>query len=361
MSNYTTEVRFICEQAAGLSASKGGKDVENIIRAAIPYVFDFDFPIFDEAYRNVLETKILKHYYTREIGEESVGLWKFRLNTMLNEIMPYYNKLYRSELLDFNPFYDVDYTREGNRDTNETGTLSGRDVTQETDAMTGTVTDAGTSSNEKTMTGTVEDEGATSDSNRMTGTIGDAGTKNTTNSGTDRETNSVANKNDHWDYYSDTPQGTIGAVPGGGQQAIEGHTYLTNVRHVTDDGTGSTSEKNTIHGHTIAETNSNTRTYNTTETGSGTSENTKTYDTVETDDGTTGNTRTYNTLDTRNGTATKTNNTTLENLQEYAEHVHGKSSSTSYSKLLDEFRKTFLNIDMMIIRDLQPLFFGLWE
>ena len=93
MSKYTTEVRFICEQAADYDASQNYAKVSEIIDKAIPKVFDFDFPIFDETYRNVLCTKILKHYYTREICEETVGLWKLRLDTRLNEIMPFYNKL----------------------------------------------------------------------------------------------------------------------------------------------------------------------------------------------------------------------------------------------------------------------------
>ena len=114
MSKYTTQVRFICETAAGLSESEGQTSVKQIIAAAIPSVFDFDFPIFDESYRNVLETKILKHYYTREIGLETVGLWKLKLDTKLNEIMPFYNQLYKSELIEFNPMYDVDLTRDHN-------------------------------------------------------------------------------------------------------------------------------------------------------------------------------------------------------------------------------------------------------
>lgn len=111
MSKYTTEVRFICEQASGLRESKGFNDVNEVISLAIPKIFNFYFPIFDENYREVLETKILKHFYTREIGEETVGLWRLRLNTMLNEIMPYYNKLYESELLEFNPLYSYNLTR----------------------------------------------------------------------------------------------------------------------------------------------------------------------------------------------------------------------------------------------------------
>ena len=97
MSKYTTEVRFICENYAGLDASVGYNDVDKILNKTWDKIFDFDFPIFDNDYRSVLCIKILKHYYTREIGFETVGLWKLKLNMMMNEIMPYYNKLYESE------------------------------------------------------------------------------------------------------------------------------------------------------------------------------------------------------------------------------------------------------------------------
>lgn len=122
MSKYTTEVRFICENSAGLSESEGADNVDSILDKCWNKVFNFDFPIFDENYRQVLCRKILKHYYTREIAHETVGRWKLALNAKLNEIMPYYNQLYKSELLEFNPFYDVDLTRsrEGNGTSNKT-------------------------------------------------------------------------------------------------------------------------------------------------------------------------------------------------------------------------------------------------
>lgn len=131
MSKYTTEVRFICENSAGLSKSESADNVDSVLDKCWNKVFNFDFPIFDENYRQVLCRKILKHYYTREIAHETVGRWKLALNTKLNEIMPYYNQLYKSELLEFNPFYDVDLTRsrEGsgtsNRTSNNTETNSG--------------------------------------------------------------------------------------------------------------------------------------------------------------------------------------------------------------------------------------------
>lgn len=131
MSKYTTEVRFICENSAGLSESEGADNVDSVLDKCWNKVFNFDFPIFDENYRQVLCRKILKHYYTREIAHETVGRWKLALNAKLNEIMPYYNQLYKSELLEFNPFYDVDLTRsrEGsgtsNKTSNNTETNSG--------------------------------------------------------------------------------------------------------------------------------------------------------------------------------------------------------------------------------------------
>ena len=131
MSKYTTEVRFICENSAGLSESEGADNIDSILDKCWNKIFNFDFPIFDEKYRQVLCRKILKHYYTREIAHETVGRWKLALNAKLNEIMPYYNQLYKSELLEFNPFYDVNLTRsrEGsgtsNKTSNNTETNSG--------------------------------------------------------------------------------------------------------------------------------------------------------------------------------------------------------------------------------------------
>jgi hypothetical protein len=131
VSKYTTEVRFICENSAGLSKSEGADNVDSVLDKCWNKIFNFDFPIFDENYRQVLCRKILKHYYTREIAHETVGRWKLALNAKLNEIMPYYNQLYKSELLEFNPFYDVDLTRsrEGsgtsNKTSNNTETNSG--------------------------------------------------------------------------------------------------------------------------------------------------------------------------------------------------------------------------------------------
>ena len=122
MSKYTTEVRYICEYYAGLTASVGNDRVVQVIENSRDKIFDFDYPIFDNSYKSVLETKILSHFYTREICEETVGLWKHRLYSKMNEIMPYYNKLYESEAIKIDPITNILKVIEGNKNKEGTET-----------------------------------------------------------------------------------------------------------------------------------------------------------------------------------------------------------------------------------------------
>ena len=204
MAKYTTEVRTICEFYADQKAPKPSNfaSVDSTIQAAIPNIFSFTFPIFDESYRVPLETKILRHYYTREIGFETVGLWRLKLETKLNEVMPYFNQLYKSELLEFNPFYDVEL---GTTRNNEHKQIENE--TENADA---------TSKSETDTTQTTKD------------TIAD--TDNTTIDST------VTRNNTEKNAYSDTPQGQISNV--------DNYSYLTNYRNVNNSGTDTTDETN---------------------------------------------------------------------------------------------------------------------
>lgn len=106
MSKYTTELRYICETLAGYDESKGFANVDEIITLAAPKIFNFPFPIHNEEHRLELEKKILLHYYTREIGAETFGLWQLWLYATMSDIMPKYNELYRvAEMAkNLNPF-----------------------------------------------------------------------------------------------------------------------------------------------------------------------------------------------------------------------------------------------------------------
>lgn len=70
------------------------------IKTLIDNNFDFQmtqYPIFDENYRETLNHNILYHYYENEIGFETAPLFRLYLNQTLNEIMPYYNELYKAQ------------------------------------------------------------------------------------------------------------------------------------------------------------------------------------------------------------------------------------------------------------------------
>lgn len=90
MSKYTTELRWVIENGYDLQLN--------------------EYPIFDENYRQKLNQKIINHYYFREIGFETVGLFRFYLKQTMNEIMPYYNQLYESALLEIDPLNTINFT-----------------------------------------------------------------------------------------------------------------------------------------------------------------------------------------------------------------------------------------------------------
>lgn len=218
MSNFTTQVRWLMETN---------------------YNFELDeYPIFDENYRNVLNNKILNHYKFYEIGFETAGLWKAQLKTKLNEIMPYYNQLYNSQLIKFDPLSNVNLTENFERKT----------------------------------------EGET-----------------TGNSKSESQSNSNAENNGKH-IFNETPQGNIS------QTDIDNQQYATTLNLDKD---------------------------------------------------------TANTTNTMNDTTNNQSNVT--SLEDYIKTIKGNNGNNSNSSLLNEFRTTFINIDMQIIDELKDLFMGLWQ
>lgn len=189
MSRFTTEVRNICEFYADKDTSTGLLGVDEVIQKALPFIFDFTFPIFDENYRQTLEIKIIKHYYTREIGFETVALWKLKLGIKLNEIMPYYNKLYKSELLEFNPLITENITKNGTR--NNDSTSNHNDKENETNSTVTNNWNVESDTPQGGLSGVINDE-YLSYANKQ---------NNTSNSDRNKQSNSknVTNNNETWE------------------------------------------------------------------------------------------------------------------------------------------------------------------
>ena len=303
MAKYTTEVRSICESKAGLEESKGGNNVDAILDASWDKIFTTNCAFFDNSYRPVICKKILKHYYRREIGAETSGLWILWMNTKLEEIMPYYNQLYESELIQFNPMNNVNLTKTGNSTGAETGTDTGALQRANQSADGGTRVTTATGSGSTSDTGSSERDIHTTEERDL-----------------DRD---VHNR----DAYSDTPQGTISNV--------ESNAYLTNYRHVSEDEITS-DDKSTITSDDVSTSNSGSYSDNGSETIN--------Y----------GKTNTLNTTESQN----KTHG--LNTTEQYIESVIGNNGTYNFSRLLNDFRDTFLNIDLMIINEFKDLFFKLW-
>lgn len=242
MAIFTTQLRTICENYSGLDRS-GYDSIDEVIALSRPKVFDFDYPIFDEQYREELEKKIILHFYMREIGLETVGLWKLCLRRKMNEIMPYYNKLYDSQLIDFDPLGDVDVTTRH----------EGQNKSQNEDTSNG-------------VTSSVQSSGTSTESESK-------------------------------DAFSDTPQGRLNDV--------EDSSYVSEYRDTKN--TGST--ESNMSGNTMSQ---------------------------------------------------NMNRSDRKDSSEFTDRITGKRGGTSFSKMLMEYRETFLKVDSLIFAELEPLFMGVW-
>ena len=104
--------------------------------------------------REQLNTKILNYYMFREIGFETVQRFTYELEVALNEIMPYYNQLYFSADQDYNPLFNVDYSRtiEREREENVKNSLQGKtDGESSTSSTDESSTSANVKNNGKTI------------------------------------------------------------------------------------------------------------------------------------------------------------------------------------------------------------------
>ena len=224
---------------------------------------------------------------------ETAELFKRYLNNTMREIMPYYNQLYKSELLEFNPFYNVDKTVTADKNNNSVSDFVGN--------ISGKNTQTADTENTQTNNG-----------KQQTTTAATSTGESVSNS-----TTTTTNKN----VSSDTPQGFLSI------NSIENETYASaaemgNAESINNSKATSNNAENGITDQTTAD--------ETKATG-----NSKSNATTETD------------------TANKTTSNDFEN---YISHVIGKSEGETYSEMLMKFRETFLNIDMMIIDELKTCF-----
>ena len=359
MSKYTTEVRFICEEAAGYTESQGYGKINEVITKALPKVFDFTFPMYEGESREALERKNLNHYYFREIGLETVSLWKHFMMVRLTEIMPYYVDLWKQRVNDFTPDGNIDYYEAFREDTagksQETGERTGRSTTAETgtEANAGTGTITTNTDREGHKTGTTTNAKSETIS-RDAAVVTDKDTRDVT----DRDTTEGSTRPQNLtttDKYSDTPQGAL--------TGLENDSYLTNARKVVNGGSETVSGTGTDDS-TVTGTEDTTVTTDEDVTTSGT--DTETYNITDATDEeqtvtrNTTDTLTRNLSTTGNETETNKRNGTETGSTESLMHKYGITDARAYLDMKEKLLQLILNIDVEIINNLSDLFFGLY-
>ena len=382
MAIYTTQLRSIVEQCQ--AEAHVGPDDFTVAYARLGLD---DYPIFDESYRQQLNDKIIRHYYFQEIGDETVARFRWHLRATMWEQMPYFNQLYQSLNLITDPLTNMHYTyseavaeniseegsesRSGtvNRDVDVTETHTGDDVTEAAKGTTTTeelehghtVTDAlqhGKTETETLQHGHVVDDSQVTNYGRTQATV---------NGGSDQ---TLDGKTSEREIKSDTP---MNLIPSGG---VEGLNYATEVTYTDREGTragtttyggttnvtyggADTTTDRTINSGTDTTTTGTTGTDTSTTTNAGTDTTTTTTDGADTTTLTHGEVVTTVTNDdtesSSQGTDTRETDRDLTR-----DHERMGYTNVSQSRLLEEFRKTFLNVDLRVIESVSKCFFGLW-
>lgn len=138
MSKYTMTIKDIVDDYSILSESK---KIDDKLDYARQYIFDFDYPIIDEATKKRIEIAILKHYYLREIAFETIGIFKIKLNDRLNLIMSRYNALYEKQDLTLSPYINSYIKESGNTNGLSDTSVNNEDWQTTSDTPRGILTD----------------------------------------------------------------------------------------------------------------------------------------------------------------------------------------------------------------------------
>ena len=328
MSKYTTELRWVMEQALD---DLGLAHEESNWKQCWKVVGLDDYPLYDETHRDALNTKIVRRYYTREIGAETVGRWRMFVRDAMHSIMPYYNQLYESEVkvkgIDFMNDRDLEITQEvaGTEKKTETGT--------ETQSAEGSEkrTAEGTEKKTETGTETQTDRGSSKSASESEQT----GHSETTTDVDTTVTGDSWNTSDSKDtnVFSDTPQSMM--VP----DQIEKMQYASNVTIDTVHSEAKAGSRNVTDGTTTVTAD---------DTSSASGSGTGSYDNES-------NKSTSDDL-----SRTTTDDLSRTTTDELSRHEVGVLSSRA--NLLKEWRENMMNIDDMVVsdRELRECFMTVW-
>ena len=117
MSKYTIEVRHICDLVTRPVVESWFKDYE-----LSDYLTPEEISVIEERgtwSKDKLAKMIVDYYFTREIGDETIGLFELHAKTRMNLIMESKLPLIYSAAIKYDPLINVDFTETLSRNTND--------------------------------------------------------------------------------------------------------------------------------------------------------------------------------------------------------------------------------------------------
>lgn len=119
MAKYTMQLRTICENKVDLDHHVDFDDIEDVIDASWDKIFkpwayeriwyyDAEYGVNYPLGEHICKA-ILREYYTREIGAETVGLFLLWMNNRLSENIDYINDLYRGQITAMRTFHASEF------------------------------------------------------------------------------------------------------------------------------------------------------------------------------------------------------------------------------------------------------------
>lgn len=123
MSKYTMELRELFTPIKYSPTLYTREQVEGFFKdyELSDFLTSEQIEVIEEAgiwSKNKLASMIVNHYYMREIGQETIGLFIHTIKYTMEELMEEYLPLIYSASIDYNPLVNVDYTETFSRTAN---------------------------------------------------------------------------------------------------------------------------------------------------------------------------------------------------------------------------------------------------
>lgn len=147
MSKYTMELRELFTPIKYNPPLYTRAQVENFFKdyEITDYLTQDQIDVIEETgiwSKDRLARKIVDHYYMREIGQETIGLFKHYAKVTMQELMEEYLPLIYSSAIEYDPLVNVDYTETFERTANNSGSANSSGLGVASDTPQGRITKA---------------------------------------------------------------------------------------------------------------------------------------------------------------------------------------------------------------------------